>query len=96
MFEGCYYQQVFGTAMGSPVSSVIANLVMEDVEQRALASVPVSLSFWTRFVDYVISAVSSNEIDILMQHLNYTELSIQFTVEREINGHLAFFRFVLG
>ena len=45
VFEGCYYQQVFGTAMGSPVSAVIANLVMEDVEQRALASVPVSLSF---------------------------------------------------
>jgi hypothetical protein len=40
VFEGCYYQQVFGTAMGSPVSAVIANLVMEDVDQRALASVP--------------------------------------------------------
>ena len=55
VFEGCYYQQAFGTAMGSPVSAVIANLVMEDVEQRALASVPVSLSFWKRFVDDVIS-----------------------------------------
>ena len=43
VFEGCYYQQVFGTAMGSPVSAVIANLLMEDVEKRALASVPVSL-----------------------------------------------------
>ena len=30
-----YYQQVFGTAMGSPVSTVIANMVMEDMEQRA-------------------------------------------------------------
>jgi hypothetical protein len=58
VFEGCYYQQVFGTAMGSPISAVIANLVMEDVKQRALASVPVSLLFWKRFVDDVISAVS--------------------------------------
>ena len=90
VFEGCYYQQVFGTAMGSPVSAVIANLVMEEVEQRALASAPVSLSFWKRFVDDVISAVSTNEIDILLQHLNSIEPSIQFTVEREINGHLAF------
>ena len=32
VFEGCYYQQVFGTAMGSPVLGVIANLVIEDVE----------------------------------------------------------------
>ena len=55
-----------------------------------LASVPVSLSFWKSFVDDVISAVSRNEIDILMQHLNSIEPSIQFTVEREINGHLAF------
>jgi hypothetical protein len=58
--------RLFGTAMGSPVSAVISNFVMEDVEQRALASVPVSLSFWKRFVDDVISAVSRNEIDILL------------------------------
>ena len=63
---------------------------MEDVEQRALASVLVSLSFWKRFVNDVISAVSTNEIDILLQHLNSIEPSIQFTVECEINGHLAF------
>ena len=30
-YNGTYYQQVFGTAMGSPVSAVIANMVMEDV-----------------------------------------------------------------
>jgi hypothetical protein len=59
---------------------------MEDVEQRALASAPVSPSFWKRY----LCAVSTNEIDILLQHLNSIEPSIQFTVEREINGHLAF------
>ncbi len=90
VFDGIYYQQVFGTAMGSPVSAVIANLVMEDVEQRALASAPVRLSFSKRFVDDIISAVSRNDIDILLQHLNSIEPSIQFTVERETNGDLAF------
>ena len=36
-YNGPYHQQVSGTAMGSPVSDVITNIVMEDVEQRALA-----------------------------------------------------------
>jgi hypothetical protein len=61
---------------------------MEDIQQRALASVPVSLSFWKRFVNDVISAASRNEIDILLQHLNSIQPSIQFTVERKINGLL--------
>lgn len=71
MFEGPYYQQVFGTAMGSPVSAAIANLEIEDVEQRALAWAPTPLPFWKRLVDDVISAVSKNKISILLQHLNY-------------------------
>ncbi len=32
------YRQIHGTAMGSPVSVVFANLVMEDVEQEALST----------------------------------------------------------
>ena len=31
-YNGTHYQQVFGTAMGSPVSAVITNILMEDVE----------------------------------------------------------------
>ena len=37
-FEGKVYQQIHGTAMGSPVFVVVANLVMEDVEQQALST----------------------------------------------------------
>ena len=32
VYDRTYYQQVFGTAMGSPVSAVIANLVMLNKE----------------------------------------------------------------
>ncbi len=76
--------------MSSSVSAVIANLVMEDVEQRALASAPVNPSFWKRFADDVISAVSENEIDVLLLHLNSIVLSIHFTVERETGRKLTF------
>ena len=42
VFDSIYCQKVLGTAMESLVSVVVANLVTEDVEQRALASTLVS------------------------------------------------------
>ena len=90
VFEGIYYKQVFGTAMGFPVSALIANLVMEDIECRALTTAPGSPSFWKRFVDDVISAVSENEIVVILQLLNSIEPSIHLTVERETSGKLPF------
>ena len=54
----------------SPVSAVIANLVMEDIEHRALTTAPVSPSFWKRFVDGVISAVSQNEMVVATFEFN--------------------------
>ena len=89
-YNGTYYQQVFGTAMGSPVSAAITNMVMEDVEQRALASSPVQPLFWKRYVDDVISAVSGNEAERLLLHLNSVEQSIQFTIGRENDTRLSF------
>ena len=37
-FQGSCYKQVFGTAMASPVSVVMANKIMECVEETALKS----------------------------------------------------------
>ena len=36
--RGVFYKQVFGTAMGSPVSVVVANLLMVDIEEKALST----------------------------------------------------------
>ena len=37
-FRNQVFQQVYGTAMGSPVSVVIANMAMESMEERALTT----------------------------------------------------------
>ena len=39
-FGGTIYKQVNGTAMGSLVSVMVANLVMEHIEDRALSTFP--------------------------------------------------------
>ena len=45
-YNDTYNQQIFGTAMGSPVSAVMAKLVMEDLEKRALSTSIVQPCFW--------------------------------------------------
>ena len=38
-FQGRFYEQLQGAAMGSPISPIVANLFMEDFEIRAISSV---------------------------------------------------------
>ena len=39
-FQGQFYEQVEGAAMGSPVIPTVANLYMEYLEQKALSTAP--------------------------------------------------------
>ena len=40
LFQGQFYEQVEGAAMGSPVSPIVANLYMEYLEQKAFCTAP--------------------------------------------------------
>ena len=42
-FRGQIYRQKFGTAIGSPVSPLVANLFMEYLEQKLLDTAPMEL-----------------------------------------------------
>ena len=44
---------------------IFANLVTEDIKERALASTPVEALFCKQYVNDVTSAVSKNEVEIL-------------------------------
>ncbi|CAH1271346.1 Hypp4630 [Branchiostoma lanceolatum] len=93
-FRGNIYQQKFGTAMGSPVSPVLANLFMECLEQQAMATVPVTCrpKLWKRYVDDVMEVVKRGAQQELTDHLNNTDPTgnIQFTYEEEEKGTLPF------
>ena len=53
------------------------------LNKGALASSPIQLLFWKRYVDDVISAVSANEVARFLSDLNSVEPSIQFTFKRK-------------
>ena len=48
IFQNHIYTQKYGTAMGSPVSVTVANLVMEDVEERAMEIYHTRIPVWKR------------------------------------------------
>ena len=89
-YRGGWYRQTFGTAMGSPVSVTVANLVMEDIEERALATCSLHPPFWKRYVDDTLTALPRGQIEQFHQHINSIEPSIQFTIEEESNGSIPF------
>ena len=95
-FCNSLYQQVHGTAMGSPVSVVVADLVMEDVESRALATFPSPPRFRKRYVDDTCWAPRTDLVEDFHCHLNSIESSIQFTIETESDGQLAFLNVLIS
>ena len=44
LFQGKYYEQVHSTAMGSSISPLIADLLMEEFEVKALSIAPTPTS----------------------------------------------------
>ena len=70
LFQGKYYEQVQGAAMGSPISPLIANIFMEEFEVKALQSCPNPPSLWLRFVDDTFVIGGAEHSQDLLQHIN--------------------------
>jgi hypothetical protein len=84
-FQGDVYEQTYGVSTGSPLSPIIANLFMEDLENNALNSSPFKPKYWNRFVDdnFVIWPHGWDKLDEFVTHLNKQSDHINFTMEVE-------------
>ena len=76
--------------MGSPVSALLANMVMEFVEEQALSTFHARPKWWFRYVDDSHTCLKRSELKNFEQHLNSVNENIQFTHEVESEAGLAF------
>ena len=82
-FQGKFYEQVEGAAMGSPLSPIVANIYMENFEVEAIRSAPNPPQFWKRYVDDTFTILQSSKKEEFLEYLNSIDQQIQFTAENQ-------------
>ena len=63
--------------MGSPVSTTVANLCIESLEQKTILTAPEACRphFWKRYVDNTLEIIKKGKAENLTEHLNQVENS---------------------
>ena len=75
--------------MESPVSPVIANLYMKEIEERAITNTANPPKEWDRYVDDAFS-IMKKDVSAFHDELNLIDPHIYFTIEHETDGQTAF------
>ncbi|VDM06420.1 unnamed protein product, partial [Schistocephalus solidus] len=88
-FNGQVYEQNKGTPMGSPLSGLIAEAVMQRPERLVFSSSPPP-KFWARYVDDNFVIIKLSEVQSFKTLLNSIFPDMQFTMEEEVNNQLPF------
>ena len=77
--------------MESLISSIVANLYMENFEVNALSTLPYPPSLWKRYVDDTFVIIKKTCKNEFLEHIKSIDKSIQFTVENtRANGSMPF------
>ncbi|XP_011882019.1 PREDICTED: uncharacterized protein LOC105569853 [Vollenhovia emeryi] len=82
-FNGQFYEQIFGSPMGSPLSPILADLVMDDLETFCLEQLEFEVNTYYRYVDDVFTIIPNNKIDDILKVFNSYHPRLKFTHEIE-------------
>lgn len=89
-FNGKFYKQKFGTPIGSVISPILAEIVMDDLEKFVFDKLDFELPFYFRYVDDTILCVPLVKLQTVIDTFNSFHPRIQFTYEIEKNNSISF------
>ena len=80
-FNGTFYHQMSGTAMGKKLAPSQANLFMTKFEEKYVYTYPLQPILWKRFIDDIFCIWPHGRESLLkfMNHLNAVHPTIKFT-----------------
>ncbi|XP_011869031.1 PREDICTED: uncharacterized protein LOC105562638, partial [Vollenhovia emeryi] len=89
-FNGVIYEQIFGSPMGSPLSPILADIVLDDLESQCLLSLGFDLPTYYRYVDDVLTIIPDDKIDLVLTIFNSYHPRLKFTYEIENDKSINF------
>ena len=94
-FNGKYYLQTEGLAMGSPLSGLLADVFMNHFERKYIMSNPAyknKILAYYRYVDdtFMLFDGTTRQIESMVSSLNKTHPNIKFTLEHEADNKISF------
>ena len=89
-YEGTTYLQIDGVAMGSPLSPIIAEIVLDKVFDHIDSIVGTDIKFRTKYVDDSLFILHDHNFDKVFDALNNFHPRIKFTYEKECNNMINF------
>ncbi len=91
-FNGKFYDQIDGVAMGLPLGPLFANVVMSHFARKYMERLKeLGLKTWMRFVDDIHATVGDKEQAIVIcMFLNEQHPNIKFTTEHEVKTYCHF------
>ena len=69
-FNNKLYEQVYGTPMGSSISAIWADIVMQDLETYCFKNIEFDIPVFFRFVDDILALVPIDKIDYIIGVFN--------------------------
>ena len=89
-FNKTFYKQIFGTPMSSPISPILADIVMQDLEHKVIDNLDFHLHTYYRYVDDTFLVIPDNKIDYVLQKFNSYHPRLKFTHEIESYNSISF------
>ena len=65
LFDGTYYRQIDGVAMGSPLGPVLADIFMDHLEHKARAEIDKTVIYERYVADIFVIGDSTHQINLL-------------------------------
>ena len=97
LFNGSFFRQKDGVAMGSPLGPLLADFFMAKLEGGPLKSAIEGFDCYCRYMDDIFCVADQEQsVPQILATFNSAHSSLQFTVETETNNALAFLDVLVG